>query len=131
MAQRKKPAPASTDGVLWRTKFRGTPIRLTFADLTVQRLRQMKQWFGESYGIPTEFMRLLFLNEVDAVTCGVWIGLQKARKPVDDPRDLDFNLSDDFETLEDVQPPEGEAKKNPPTAAEATASPSTGSDDGA
>lgn len=115
MAQRKSALAQSekaTDDILFRTRYKGTPIRLELRDLTVQRLRQLKQWFGEPYGIPTELMRRMLLQECDGLTAAVWIGLQKAKKPVGDARDLDFNLEDDFEKLEDVQP----EKADPPTA---------------
>lgn len=130
MAARRKKQEDANDGVLWRTKYTGpgaatggTPIRISLRDLSVQRLLQCKQWFGESYGIPTEFLRLLAMNEAAAVMCAVWIGLQKAGRPADDARQLDFNLEDDFEALEDPQPP-AEEKKDPPTE-EGTASPSS------
>lgn len=115
MAARKKKPEAPSDGVIWRTTFRGTPIRLTMRDLTVQRLIQFKAWFGEQYAIPTEFLRLLFLNEAAAVMCAVWIGLAKAGKPVEDARELDFNLDEDFEALEDIQPTKEKEKEAPPT----------------
>jgi len=98
----------------WSTKFRGTPLRISLADLTAQRLRQMKAWFGEAYGIPTEFISLLLRGEVDAMACAVWIGLQKAGKPVEHPAEIDFNLESDFEKLEDPKPPaKGKGKGNP------------------
>lgn len=94
----------------WRTTFRGTAIRISLADLTAQRLRQMKAWFGEAYGIPTEFISLLLRGEVDAMACALWIGLQKAGKPVDHPAELDFNIETDFEKLEDPAPAKGKGK---------------------
>jgi hypothetical protein len=96
----------------FKTRFRDTPIRLSLTDLTSGRLREMKHMFGESYGIPTEFIGLLLRGEVDALACAVWIGQQKAGKPVDDPRELDFNLDEDFQPLVDPEPakPKGKGK---------------------
>ena len=121
----------------WRTRFRGTAIRISLADLTASRLRQMKAWFGSDYGIPNEFIALLLRGEVDAMACALWIGLQKAGKPVDHPMDLDFNLDEDFEKLEDPPPakPKGKAKKgegpteeSPTPDSESTASTSSTTD---
>lgn len=126
-AKKKTPEPA-TDGIVWRTTYTGpgaapsgTPIRIGIRDLSVQRLREAKAFFGERYGIPSEYLRLLLLNECDAVAVAVWIGLQKAGRPVQDPRELDFNLDEHFEPLEDPQPAAGESKPDPTPASETAA----------
>lgn len=134
MATRKtEQQPDVTDSIFWRTTFRGVDMRLELRDLSNQRLRGAKQFFGESYAIPMEFMRLLLAGEMDALTIAVWIGLQKASKwpykqaghEIDDPRQLDFNIEEDFERLVDPQPPKGKGDKRPPTKA-TTTSPETG-----
>lgn len=118
--KKKKDDPVE-DGVLFRTKYigpgaapSGTPIRLEYKDLSVQRLLQLKAWFGEDYGIPNQLIRLIILNEGAAMMALVWIGLQKAGRAVGDARELDFNTYEHFEALEDVQPKAGE--KVPPTS---------------
>lgn len=130
--------PDANDGVFWRTLFKGIPIRLELRDLSVQRLRQAKQYFGEQYAIPSELIRLLLLGEADAMTIAVWIGLQKAKKwpirqdgrDIEDPRHLDFNLDEDFEALEDPQPPAPEKKDRPTktTAVSAETGPASATD---
>lgn len=133
MAARKQKAPEpATDGVLWRTNYTGpgaapggTPMRIELKDLTVQRLLQMKQWFGDDYAIPNQFIFRLVQQEAAATMCAVWIGLQKAKRAVADARELDFNFDEHFEALEDVQPAD-EEKKAPPTSDTGTTG-STGS----
>ena len=131
MAARKKQPSAPTDGTFWRTTYTGpgsatggTPMRIGLRDLSVQRLAQCSDWFGEAYGIPNEFIRRLMINEAKATMCAVWIGLQKAGRPVEDPRHLDFNFDEHFVALEDPQPPAKE-KSGPPTEAETTDSDGT------
>lgn len=136
MATAKTRQQPVTDGFFWRTCFKGVAMRLELRDLSNQRLREAKHLFGEQYAIPTELIRLLLLREMDAVTVAVWIGLQKAKKwpfkqdgqEIDDPRHLDFNLDDDFEALEDPQPPEKEKAKRPPTTTAASAETGPGSE---
>lgn len=129
MATRKtQQQPDVTDGIFWRTQFRGVPMRLELRDLSNQRLRVAGQLFGEDYEAPTEFMRRLLVGNMTALTIAVWIGLQKANKwpykqdghEIDDPRQLDFNIDEHFEALEDPQPPKGKAAERPPTKASTT-----------
>lgn len=109
----RKPKPKSR-GLILSTRYKGIPIRLDMRDLTVARLLQLKAWFGEPYSIPVELIRLIALNEAAAMMSAVWIGLQIAGKPIADARDLDFNFEEDFEALEDIEPPEDE--QDPPTS---------------
>lgn len=125
-AKRKKPE-ARTDGLIVSTMYSGpgaapggTAIRLEFADLSVQRLLQLEQWFGETCGTPSELVRLIILNNAKGMMALVWIGLQKAGRPVEDARTLDFNMGEHFEAIEDPQPPAKEKKDADPTEGEET-----------
>lgn len=88
----------------WQIKYKGNlPIRLEINDLSNQRLREMKSAFGPAYGIPTEFISLLLRGDLDAVSCAVWIGQQKAKVEVEDLLSMEFTL-DDVEPLEVPKP---------------------------
>lgn len=132
MPAKKKPE-ARTDGVIWATTYKGpgaatggTPIRLSLADLTMQRMLQLEAWFGEACGTPAELIRLILTTNVKGMMAAVWIGLQKAGRGVEDARTLDFNLDEHFEALEDPQPPAKEKKADPPTVEETPSSSSDG-----
>lgn len=105
----------------WRIRFRGTPQSLTINDLSLQRLREMKARFGESYGIPTEYIGLLLRGDFDAIACALWINQQKAGGEVEDPATMDFSLAD-FEKMEDPPEPKSKAKgkKADPTKPDTT-----------
>jgi hypothetical protein len=79
-------------------KFKGKQYDITNRDVTNQRLRQLKQWFGRDYGSFTGFPNLLRTLDADAWACALWIGQQIEKEKVQDPREMDFSL-DDFELL--------------------------------
>lgn len=111
--------------VFWRISYKGKPIRLSLADLSLQRLREMKGRFGQPYGIPSEYIALLLRGDMDAVACALWINQQKAGGEIEDPTTMDFTL-DDFEPLEDPKPePDKKGKGKNPTR---TPSPTSDSD---
>ena len=112
----------------WQIRYREKlAIRLELNDLSNQRLREMKARFGPEYGIPTEFIGLLLRGDMDAVSCAIWIGQQKAGVEVEDLMAIDFTL-DDFEPLEDPKPA---GKKGGKAKGERPTQPGTTTDDSA
>lgn len=101
---------------IWKSRYKGVDYEVTTRDLTVSRLRQMKQWFGAEYGKYTPFITLLVEGDVDALACVVWIAQSKAGEKPQEPRNLDFSI-EDFEKFEEdvVEPdPEPDVAADPP-----------------
>jgi hypothetical protein len=91
-------------------KFKDVEHEILTRDVTNQRLRQMKQWFGPEYGSFNGFPRLLIQLDADAWACALWIAQQLAgAKVIEDPREMDFSM-DDLELL--VNEPE-DAESDP------------------
>lgn len=93
-------------------KFKDVEYEITTRDVTNQRLRQMKQWFGPAYGSFNGFPRLLIELDADAWACALWIAQQiTGATKIEDPRTMDFSM-DDLELL--VEEPE-ESEESDPT----------------
>jgi hypothetical protein len=101
---------------IWRVAFKGSEYTVTDQDLTVQRLRQMKQWYGREYGTYTQFITMLAQGDVDALACGIWIAKAAAGEKPRTPNEIDFNMSD-IEFLAIEREPDEEEN---PTVAPAT-----------
>ena len=92
-------------------KFKDVEHEITTRDVTNQRLRQMKQWFGPAYGSFNGFPRLLIELDADAWACALWIAQQINGGNVEDPRTMDFSM-DDLELLVN-EPEDSEADGEP------------------
>lgn len=82
------------EDAIWERKFRGQNLSLSLGDLTVRRMRQIKAWFGDDYGIPAKFISLLLMGEIDALTAALWVHSEKVGDPIGAPLDYEFNLGE-------------------------------------
>lgn len=96
---------------IWERKFRGQNLSLSLEDLTIRRMRQIKNWFGDDYGIPAKFISLLLMGEVDALTSALWIHSEKVGDPIGAPLDYEFNLAE----FEEPDKPERKVGNADPT----------------
>ena len=101
----------AADDLYFSFKFREKPYKILNSDMTNQRLKQLKQWFGKEYGSFTGFPNLVIRDfDADAWAGMIWIGQQAAGEPVDDPRSMEFTL-DDIEIW--AEEPEEEEEPDP------------------
>lgn len=85
----------AADDMYFSFKFREKPYKILNSDMTNQRLKQLKQWFGREYGSFTGFPNLVIRDfDADAWAGMIWIGQQVAGEPADDPRTMEFTLDD-------------------------------------
>lgn len=71
-------------------------------DITVNRLRQFKQQYGDDYGRYATFVNLFLAGDADAIACAISIVLKKVDK-VDRPPDaIDFSPYDIFEAIREA-----------------------------
>lgn len=76
-------------------KFKDKPYKIANGDVTNQRLKQLKQWFGREYGSFTGFPQLVIQEwDVDAWAGMIWIAQQVAGEAPGDPRAMEFTLDD-------------------------------------
>lgn len=104
---------------IWRVSFKGSEYTVSDRDLTVTRLRQMKQMYGREYGAYSGFITLLAQGDVDAIACGLWIAKQVAGEPraPKSPNDVDFTMGDiEFLPIEQQKDDEEERPTQPATA---------------
>lgn len=107
---------------LWQIRHGDTEYDLLPADLTVGRLRQMKQWFGSDYGKYLTFIQLVAQGDADACCCALWIVQTKAGEKPKEPRFMDFAISEFF--FSDLTPTDDESEENPtPEASAVTVEP--------
>ena len=99
------------DSTIWERKFRGQNLSLSLDDLTVRRMRQIKAWFGDDYGIPAKFISLLLMGEIDALTAALWVHGEMSGNPIGSPLDYEFNLG---EFAEPDKPKRAPGKKSGP-----------------
>lgn len=108
------------DSLVWfHMKYRGTEYELDLKDLTVQRLSQIKQWYGKEYGTFNGLPTLIGELDAQAWACAVWIGQQKAGQPVEDPRHMEFSF-DDFEGVPEPELVVEDEPDEVPTAGDST-----------
>lgn len=86
-------------------------------ELTGRYLRQMKNWFGTSYGQWASVIHMLTLGDVDAWSSAIWIVLKREGRPCPStPAMLDFPVGQfltDLEELEDPDKDDDEDKVDP------------------
>lgn len=84
-----------------------------YKDLTVGRLRKIKEWYGPDMGRYLSFVGNLRLLDPDAAACAVWVARTVAGEAnVPEPHQMpDFALAGFIEVPEE----DSEAKADPPT----------------
>jgi hypothetical protein len=98
------------DSATWQVKYDGRDYAFVpKQDLTLVRLRQMKQWFGVELGRWAPFMNAFAQGDPDAIACVIWIVRNKAGETgVPEPRMMmDFSVGafmEDFQ-FEAADPP--------------------------
>lgn len=65
------------DDVICVIPYKGKQYTLSSRDLTLARLRVLKQQFGYEYGAYKPFFRLFFDGDADAITGALWIVMSK------------------------------------------------------
>lgn len=119
------------DETIWRVKFRGTEYELRQSDLSISNMRHAEQWYGEDYASYNGFLARLFMKNVNALACAMWMVQKAAGENPPEPQHMDFSLAD-FEDLPIEKPKGKKAKGNPTrtpgsTGASANSEPSTSS----
>lgn len=66
-----------SDDVICVIPYKGKQYTLSSRDLTLARLRVLKQQFGYEYGAYKPFFRLFFDGDADAITGALWIVMSK------------------------------------------------------
>lgn len=95
---------------IWEKKFRGEPVWIAPEDLTVQRMRAVKESLGDAYGIPQQFLAWLFAGEMDALSAAIQISWARdGKKPLADLAQFDFNMAE----IAEPDKPKRPMKKKP------------------
>ncbi len=76
--------------LLCKIPYKGDVYELHPRDITVGRLRQMKQWYGREYGSYVSFVNMFLQGDADAVACALWLVLSKRGGNVPSPQNIDF-----------------------------------------
>ncbi len=115
--------------VVWKLAFAGNQYEFDpQRQLTLGRLRQIKQWYGPDLGRYLSFLRAFSELDPDAVACAIWICRRDAgEENVAEPNRMeDFSIGEALEGIDTVD--SGGDPDGPPAeegTAEATSTPSS------
>lgn len=95
---------ALSDDAICVIPYKGKEYLLSSRDLTLSRLRVLKNQFGYEYGAYKPFFRLFFDGDADAIAGAIWIVLSKNEPPAKVPPfdAIDFSPYDMFKAINDA-----------------------------
>lgn len=93
-------------------------------DITISRLREMKQKYGPEYGAYASFVNLFLTGDADAIACAISMVLRKAgtKRP---PEAIDYSPVEIFEAIAEAN----EQRLDVESEGEPEADPTVASDD--